>query len=129
MARILASKDASYGYFRSGDNFAIPAPARELIKRNHGEFSGDTKTWRVPLHRAGDVITALRVDGHTVITPGSGQQTAKLSMLECRECRAPYKSAAYEDGAACYSCGASPLSLEPVHECGPECADNARSTG
>lgn len=126
MARIITKKDQTYGYFRSGDaGYPIPSDCRDLIKKNLGEFNGDAKEWRVPLHRCSGLVVAIRTNGHTVVEPGSGQQIAKLSMLECAECRAPYPSASYSTGGPCKACG-EPLRLEPTHECGPACAANAR---
>lgn len=128
MARLIARLDklAGYVYFRSGDKFAIPEDARQVIKRNGGEFSGEDKEWRVGAHRGGAVVDAIQVNGHQVIKVDTDAVRHAEVLLECGECQAPYPARKYpEAGEKCRFCNA-PLTLVPAHQCGPECAERAR---
>ena len=129
MARVIARRDleARYVFFRSGDGFNIPGDARDLLKRNGGDFSGETKEWRVPLARGAGVVDSLRVDGHTVVTVDANDRRPTVTALECRNCAKPYSSRSNPaPGSMCAACNA-PLELVPPHVCGPECSDRARS--
>jgi hypothetical protein len=105
MARILALRDlaSGYVYFRSGDRFHIPEDARLTIKRSGGDFSGETHDWRVGVHRAPDVVAAMRVAGHSVITDDIGSDSQKRAR-ECQNCGAGVRHDFVQDGSHCKRC-------------------------
>ncbi|WP_028635880.1 hypothetical protein [Nocardioides sp. URHA0032] len=129
MARLIARRDqdAGYVFIRAGDSYAVPEGCRSVIKRNGGEFSGDTKEWRVSIHRGSDVVAAMRVDGHTVITVDSNNPSPMRTSLECRSCAAPYPAGTPTVfDRACQNCNGR-LELVPPHACDDECASLKRS--
>jgi len=130
MARLIARRDTAEGYVfvRSGDSYPVPEAARGVLKRNGGEFSGESKEWRIPLHCGADVVAALRVAGHTVITVDAGDPRPARQAMECRACGAPYGDAVLGPASACVCCG-EPLELVPAHVCTDECAALARRKG
>jgi hypothetical protein len=129
MARVIARRDsaAGYVYIRSGDAFPVPEECRRLIKGNGGEFSGETKEWRLSLHRAADVVTVMRTYGHQVIATDAAQVREGPRLLECRNCGQPYGANA--QGLLpthCSRCNAH-LELVPPHVCDARCDAAARS--
>lgn len=131
MARLIARRDAAarYVYIRSGDSFAVPQDARDVIKRHGGEFSGDTKEWRVHIDQGADVVAIVRSFGHDVIAVEAGQERQAALAVECRACATPYPSSkASLPDEFCPGC-AEPLELVHPHECDEKCAEMATSPG
>lgn len=118
MARLIARKDevARYVYVRASDGFPVPTEAREILKRNGAEFSGETKEWRVHINRGPAVVTAIRAEGHTVVAVDGNAPPPPPTRgpLECRECGQPYRvGRTVVGGEPCAACGAELHLIEP----------------
>lgn len=118
MAKIIARRDneARYVYISSADNYPLPSDARDLLKRNAGDYSGVTQEWRVHVDRGATVVAALRISGHEVIAIDTADPVAPKPRVvgppECKVCGHPYKSGTEPAGRTCVECGAE-LALVP----------------
>lgn len=126
MAQLLARLEASEGYVyvRSIDGFPTPEDARSILRSHGGQYSDETKEWRVPDTVRAHVVAALRMS-HTVVIADAASPRAALTSLECRNCAAPYSARSLPlPESTCTRCG-SALELVPPHVCTSDCRAHA----